>query len=149
MALGYFAGRAVGKATGSQPNIIVIWLLAVLPDVDLLFRRFVVHRGPTHSIIVAVIIFAPLLLAIPRRAAPYLAALATHSLIGDYITGGAQILWPLSTRWISYSYELPMGSAIEITSELVLFTMMMIALIASKDYRKILQIKKQHLTIIP
>ena len=139
ISLGYLAGKTLGTATGKPPNIFLIWILAVLPDIDVVMRRFVPHRGPTHSLILAAVVFAPLLVIRFSQSVPYFAALAIHSIIGDYFTnGGLQILWPLSSRWISYSNAIPMGSINEIMLELILFTIMMATIFISKDYKNIL-----------
>jgi len=60
--------------------------------------------------------------------------LATHSLIGDYITdGGTKLFWPVSSEWIKYERTIMLGSAFETYIELALFTMLIATLILSKD----------------
>ena len=131
MALGYFTGKIVSKATDQSINIPVIWILSLLPDIDLLIPGLQ-HRGPTHSIIVALIIFIPLFFIASWKAAPYFAALASHSLIGDYLTGGAQLFWPLSLEWLEYERAMRMGSPFELYVEFALFAVMVAILILSR-----------------
>jgi membrane-bound metal-dependent hydrolase YbcI (DUF457 family) len=97
IALGYITGKILSKAMEQSQNIPAIWALSLLPDVDFLIPGLQ-HRGSTHSIIVALLIFTPLLIVRPRKTAPYFAALAAHSIIGDYITdGGVKLFWPVSS----------------------------------------------------
>ena len=135
IALGYITGKIVSKATDQSINIPVIWILSLLPDIDLLIPGLR-HRGPTHSMIVALIIFTPLFIIASWKAAPYFAALASHSLIGDYFTGGAQAFWPLSLEWFGYERAMRMGSPFELYTEFVLFAVMVAILILSRVLRE-------------
>jgi membrane-bound metal-dependent hydrolase YbcI (DUF457 family) len=135
IALGYITGKIISKATDQSINIPVIWILSLLPDIDLLIPGLR-HRGPTHSIIVALIIFTPLFIIASWKAAPYFAALVSHSLIGDYFTGGAQMFWPLSSEWLEYERSMRMGSALELSIALALFTVMIAILILSREPRE-------------
>jgi len=55
------------------------------------------HRGPTHSIISALIVFVPFFIVYRKKAVPYFIALISHSLIADFLIGGQIMLfWPLS-----------------------------------------------------
>ncbi|MBA7605819.1 hypothetical protein ES703_12954 [subsurface metagenome] len=134
IALGYITGKTVSKATDQNINIPVIWILSLLPDIDLLIPGLQ-HRGPTHSIIVAFIIFTPIFIITSWKAAPYFAALASHSLIGDYFTGKTQLFWPLSLEWLEFERPIRMGSALESYIELALFAAMILILILSRDLR--------------
>jgi len=137
IALGYVTGKIISKATDQSLNIPAIWTLSLLPDIDFLIPGLQ-HRGPTHSIIVTILIFAPFLLIKPRRTAPYFAALATHSLIGDYITnGGTKLFWPVSSEWIKYEKTIMLGSAFETHIELALFAAFIVILILSKDLNRL------------
>jgi hypothetical protein len=42
-ALGYFSGMIIGKFTREEVNIPIIWLISILPDVDIFFP-FIEHR---------------------------------------------------------------------------------------------------------
>jgi len=82
-------------------NIPLLWIVSILPDFDLLFP-FLVHRGPTHSMITMSVFFIPLCLY-NRRWTIYFLTILSHSLIGDYFVGyiGVQLIWPLSATWYS------------------------------------------------
>ncbi len=134
IALGYITGKIVSNATDQSINLPVIWILSLLPDIDLLIPDLQ-HRGPTHSIIVALIIFTPLFITASWKAAPYFAALASHSLIGDYFTGKTQLFWPLSLEWLEYERAIRMGSTLEPYIELALFAVMIAVLILSRYLR--------------
>lgn len=135
IALGYITGKIVSKATDQSINIPVIWILSLLPDIDSLIPGLQ-HRGPTHSIIVALIIFTPIFIIASRKAAPYFAALASHSLIGDYLTGKTQLFWPLSLEWLEYERSMRMGSTLELSIEFALFAVMIAILILSRVLRE-------------
>lgn len=89
-------------------------LLAICPDFDffliwILGLKGEYHRGPSHSILFAITIalIISLLTDTPRlrRFFPYLSATLSHSLL-DALTSkslpGVMLLWPLSTKRISF-----------------------------------------------
>lgn len=55
------------------------------------------HRGPTHSFFTITLLMVPFFVIYRKQAIPYYAALLSHIFIGDFITGGIQLVWPLST----------------------------------------------------
>ena len=65
IALGYLAGILASRITREEFNTPLIWIVSLLPDLDL-FIPFLEHRGPTHSIIIAVIAFTPIILTQKR-----------------------------------------------------------------------------------
>ncbi len=65
MALGYFSGFLYKKMTGKDFNLIVIWIFSLLPDLDL-FIPGLVHRGPTHSVVFALLVLAIALFFFPE-----------------------------------------------------------------------------------
>jgi membrane-bound metal-dependent hydrolase YbcI (DUF457 family) len=98
MALAYLLGKGSAKPLKVNLNIPLILILSIIPDMDLIFMRDL-HRGPTHSIITALIVFIPVFLIYRRKAVPYFIALASHSLIADFFVGGRiQLLWPLTSQ---------------------------------------------------
>jgi len=98
MALAYLLGKGSAKPLKVNLNIPLILILSIIPDMDLIFMRDL-HRGPTHSIITALIVFIPVFLIYRRRAVPYFIALASHSLIADFFIGGRiELLWPLTSQ---------------------------------------------------
>ncbi len=130
-ALGYFAAITVKRFSNEKFNILLIWFISILPDIDILFTEYIDHRGPTHSIIVQVIAFLPILL-IFRRGFPYFAALLSHSLIGDYLNPSVQLLWPISKNLYGIDNSLKLvGSTLQIV-EIVLFTLMVITILLNR-----------------
>jgi membrane-bound metal-dependent hydrolase YbcI (DUF457 family) len=100
-------------------NLPLLLAASVLPDVDLLLR-FLMHRGPTHSILTITVLMVPFFVVYRKQAIPYFAALLSHILIGDFFTGGIELFWPLSHNWYgALNFEVA-SMPIAIT-ELVLF----------------------------
>ncbi len=93
--LGYIFGKGTSKLANITLNLPLLLATSVLPDVDLLFR-FLMHRGPTHSIITISVLMVPFFLIYRKQALPYFAAMLSHILIGDFFTGGVMLFWPLS-----------------------------------------------------
>jgi len=148
IALGYIIGRVLNRATGESQNLPALWTMSLLPDIDLLIPGLE-HRGPTHSIIIALLIFIPLLVMMPKKTAPLFAALATHSLIGDYITnGGVKLLWPISTEVMKYESTIIMGTKLETYLELAMFTMLILTLIISKDYKSLFDSDRRNILFL-
>jgi membrane-bound metal-dependent hydrolase YbcI (DUF457 family) len=128
VALGYLAGLLASRITREKFNTPLIWIVSLLPDLDL-FIPFLEHRGPTHSIIVAVIAFTPIILT-QKKGYPYLAALASHSTIGDYFTAyGCKLLWPLYPGWFKADRRLLLTGKNGIYAEILLFALMSIVLL--------------------
>jgi len=132
VALGYFAAKTVSRITHENFSIPLIWLVSLLPDIDLLIPGLQ-HRGPTHSIIIALLLFTPILIILKRGLA-YLAALATHTVIGDYFTSyGCQLLWPINTAWMKAPIPLLLRGINEIYLELILFGSMIVIMFLSRE----------------
>ena len=147
IALGYITGKITGKLTKHDPNIPLLWTISLLPDIDFLIPG-IIHRGPTHSLILALIIFAPFLIKRPKKTLTYFAALLTHSAIGDFITyGGVMLLWPLSSEMIGYRSPLTMGRAAETHIELALFAALILILIALGDLKNLLTTENRNLIL--
>ena len=131
VALGYFAAKATSKITNEDINIPIIWLVSILPDIDF-FIPGLEHRGPTHSIVIAFLFFLPLLTLLKRGYA-YFAALASHSVIGDYFTAyGCKLFWPIKSTWIKAPHPLLLNGTTEIYLELSLFSLMIVLMVARK-----------------
>jgi membrane-bound metal-dependent hydrolase YbcI (DUF457 family) len=104
LALGYITGKVTRKLLNLEVNVPLLLLASVISDIDLLIPALE-HRGPTHSIILLTLLFFPLFRIYGKKAAPYFVALTQHSLIGDYVTGGVQLLWPFTTHIYGASLE--------------------------------------------
>jgi membrane-bound metal-dependent hydrolase YbcI (DUF457 family) len=118
-ALGYILGKGTSKLAKVALNLPLLLATSVLPDVDLLFR-FLMHRGPTHSIITISVLMIPFFIIYRKQVLPYFAAMLTHVLIGDFFTGGVTLFWPISHNIFgAFNFEVT-SLSIEIV-ELVLF----------------------------
>jgi len=139
MALGYFSAKVVKKITGYNYNIFLVWFLSLLPDIDIIIPNLL-HRGPTHSLTIILIVFIITYL-VKISLMPYVAALGSHSLIGDLLTSnvgewgmGVQILWPFTTE--AYILPLTMSFNNQIIIEQILFTIMIVDILYSKFVQK-------------
>jgi membrane-bound metal-dependent hydrolase YbcI (DUF457 family) len=130
-ALGYFSALAVSKFTREKINVPLVWFISILPDIDFFFEPLIIHRGPTHSIIIATLAFLPIFL-IYRRGLPYFAALVSHSLIGDFFVPPVQLLWPIDVNWYGVNSSQELTGIMETALEISLFAMMIIFIIISK-----------------
>jgi len=64
-------------------SIPLIITLSVLPDVDL-FIPGLTHMGPTHSVIIAVLVFGPFIFVYGKVMIPYFMAYTSHIILGDF-----------------------------------------------------------------
>jgi hypothetical protein len=155
MTLAYLLGKASAKFLKVNINIPLILVLSIIPDIDILFQPFIanIHRGPTHSIIVAIVVFIPFFMLYRQKAAPYFAALASHSLIGDFLIGGQlQLLWPLSTNEFG-AHELgfpyiSIYNPINVALEFTLFAIALVVMLKTRDLFHFFRNNKLNLILI-
>jgi inner membrane protein len=101
-------------------KLIIGSILAILPDLDYVGISFLNlnrswHRGPTHSLLVALVAGALISLLFRRGARLrwamiYAAAIASHGLLDSLLSmdRGAALLWPLSShRFAARLWEYP------------------------------------------
>ena len=138
LALGYLSGKAASKILNVNVNIPLLFLASVLPDIDLLIPGLE-HRGPLHSVIVFCLLFFPIFIFFGKRAIPYFVAPVQHILIGDYLTGGTQLLWPITTNW--YGLGIGVTSLTNIFVEWFLFLTCITIMFKTKD---VLLLFQQH-----
>jgi membrane-bound metal-dependent hydrolase YbcI (DUF457 family) len=100
-------------------NLPLLLAASVLPDIDLILS-FLMHRGPTHSLITITVLMIPFFVVYRKQAIPYYAALLSHILIGDFFTGGVQLFWPLSNSWFG-ALNINITSLTNVIAELALF----------------------------
>jgi membrane-bound metal-dependent hydrolase YbcI (DUF457 family) len=100
-------------------NLPLLLVASVLPDIDLILR-FLMHRGPTHSLITVTVLMIPFFVIYRKQAIPYFAALLSHIFIGDFFTGGIELLWPLSQGWFE-ALNVYVTSLSSVIVELTLF----------------------------
>ncbi len=137
LALGYLAGRAASKLFNVEMNIPMLFVASIIPDIDLLVPYFE-DRGLIHSIFIFGLLFLPASLLYGKRAVPYFAALATHSIIGDYLTNdGVQLLWPVTLDW--YGGGIPVRSLTNALLEWILFIISLTIMLRTKDLEILFQ----------
>jgi membrane-bound metal-dependent hydrolase YbcI (DUF457 family) len=133
-AIGFLAGRAVSRFTNYKVNVPLVLIVSILPDIDLLIPSLP-HRGPTHSIILITIIYIPFFI-LNKRSLVYFASLASHPLIGDYLTSyGCKILWPISNHYFKAPAYIHIPYSMDLTIEFILF--IVAAMIMFYDHSRI------------
>ena len=156
MALAYLLSKASGKLLKVNFNIPLILVLSIIPDIDILFDFLFnsdIHRGPTHSVIMAILIFIPFFVLYRKKSVPYFVALASHSLIADLIIGGnLQLLWPLSASEFGL-YELgfpyiDIYSPINIALEFTLFIVALLVMLKTRDILHFFRNNKLNLVLV-
>ena len=126
-------------------NIPLLFLASVVSDIDLLIPELR-HRGPTHSLIIIFFLFLPAFLLYGKRATPYFAAMAQHSIIGDCLTSeGVQLLWPLTLDW--YGGGIAVASPTNIVVEWVFFLTSLTIMLKTKDAYRLLQVHTSNLLL--
>ena len=138
LALGYLSGKAASKILNVDLNLPLIFLVSVLPDIDRMIPNLE-HRGPLHSIIVFCLLFIPFFTIYRKRSLPYFVALIQHSLIGDYLTGGTQLFWPLTNNWYGSGLTMKVTNPINILAEWILFLFFITIMFKTKDTELLLQ----------
>jgi hypothetical protein len=152
LSLGYILGKASAKALKTNPNVPLLFVLSILPDVDILsehvsgLHELLPHRGPLHSVFLMLIIFIPIFAVYRKSALPYLLALVSHPLIGDYLTGGKlQLLWPATSQ--TFGTTTSIVSAENITLEVMLFISAIALLLLTRDLSALLRPHLPNLTL--
>jgi hypothetical protein len=144
-ALGYVIGKLAMKATKTKMNIPLILTLSVIPDIDILVP-YVEHRGPFHSVIMATIVFLPLLVHYGRTAYPYFLALIQHSSVGDLIAGGpVQLFWPLNLQ--QFGIMINIKDPANVTLEWLIFTVAAVTFLKTKDIHWLLKPRNSNLIL--
>jgi hypothetical protein len=150
MAIAYLLGKASAKLLNVKINIPLILVLSVLPDIDLLFNfifNISIHRGPTHSVVTAILVFVPFFVLYRRKAVPYFAALVSHSLIADFFIGGRlQLLWPLSTRVFGFT-SIDIYSSVNVILEFTLFAISVVVMLKTRDLFQFFRNRKLNLVL--
>jgi hypothetical protein len=155
MAIAYLLGKASARLLKVNFNLPLILTLSIIPDIDIIFEFLLnspIHRGPTHSIITAILVFIPFFLLYRQKAAPYFVALASHSLIGDFLIGGqVQLLWPLSTaeygiHELGFPY-ISIYDPVNIALEFTLFAIATIIMFKTRDIFSFFQNSKLNLIL--
>jgi len=150
-ALGYLTGKGSSKLLKTNLNLPLLLVASVLPDLDLILQMFsptgFMHRGPTHSIITFTILMIPFFIIYKKQAIPYFVVLLSHSLIGDFFTGGIEMLWPLSNGWFGNNL-IDVGSLADVVVEFSLFAVATVIMFKAKDLQRLLKPKKSNLLLL-
>jgi len=150
MAFGYLSSKASSSTLKTKLNIPLVLTLSILPDGDLLAREIfpsIQHRGPTHSIITALIVFAPFFIIYRKQAIPYFIAMVQHGLVGDYIAGGrVQLLWPVTNMYFGTSLDIM--SLTNQTLEWTMFLAATVLMFKMKDYKPFFKPQTSSLLLI-
>jgi len=136
LALGYLTGKMASKFIDLKINVALLFLASILPDIDLVLG--LEHRGPTHSLIVYAAVFVPVFVLYGKQVVPFFVALASHSLLGDLLTGGGvQLLWPAVAEW--YGVQIRMTSALNVSLEWIAFLTSVALLCGTRDIMSLFQ----------
>lgn len=151
MALAYLLGKSSAKLLKANLNIPLIMVLSIVPDADILLEPLGLcglHRGPTHSLITALIIFIPFFALYRRKAVPYFLALISHSLISDFLIGGQLMLfWPLSSALFGLHDYVNIWSPVNIALESALFAVSTAVMFKTGDLSSFFRNKKSNLLL--
>jgi hypothetical protein len=150
MALAYLLAKGSAQPLKVNINIPLVLVLSIIPDIDILAGEGF-HRGPTHSVILAVLVFIPVFVLFRKQAVPYFLALVSHSLIGDlFIGGNLQLFWPVSTSHVSLPIipKISIFSPINIALELTLFITATLVMFKTKDLQLFFQKNTSNLLLI-
>ena len=156
MAIAYLLGKGSSKALRTKLNIPILLVLSILPDIDIIYDFLTgseLHRGPTHSIVVATLAFIPIFILYRKKAIPYFLALISHPLIGDFFIGGKlQLFWPFSNAQFGLhelgSYYIAITSPVNIALELSLFVIATLVLYKSGDWKVFFKSDMTNLVLI-
>ena len=150
MALAYLLAKGSAQPLKVNINIPLVLVLSIIPDIDILAGEGF-HRGPTHSVILAVLVFIPVFVLFRKQAVPYFLALVSHFLIGDlFIGGNLQLFWPLSTSPVSLPIipKISIFSPINVALELTLFIAATLVMYKAKDLQLFFQKNTSNLLLI-
>jgi membrane-bound metal-dependent hydrolase YbcI (DUF457 family) len=145
-ALGYLFGKGSGKLFNVKLNMPLLFAASVLPDVDLLLG-FLMHRGPTHSLLAITALMIPFFIIYRKQAIPYYAAMLSHIFLGDYFTGGIELFWPLSHGWFG-ALNFDVTSLLSASVELALFIITIPIMFKLGDLKAFLNPHNKNWTLI-
>jgi membrane-bound metal-dependent hydrolase YbcI (DUF457 family) len=155
MSIAYLLGKGSSKALKTKIFLPLLLVLSILPDVDIIFDYLLgieIHRGPTHSIVVAALVFIPIFIYYRKKAIPYFLALISHSVIADFIIGGqVELFWPLTSSQFGL-HELGgpyinIWDPLNIAAEVILFIIAMALLYKTGDWRVFFKADKRNLVL--
>lgn len=142
LAIGYLTGKTSARFLNVNINIPLVITLSILPDIDLLVPVLLQHGGPTHSIILYLAVAFPAILVGKKQTIPYLMAIISHPLLGDYLTRssraqGVQLFLPLTSSWFAAGSHAAVLAYIYL--ELVLFAVFLMLMLRTKDIKILME----------
>jgi membrane-bound metal-dependent hydrolase YbcI (DUF457 family) len=144
LAIGYFSASLVSRYTREKIVVPLVLLVSIMPDFDLFLRGIITHRGPTHSLLIAVALFVPILLIYGRGYA-YFAALLSH-LFADYFVATSakmQLFWPITSVGYAAPAYLRLSGVLETVVEIGLFVLMLVVIYRRTRIEKSAGIEKK------
>lgn len=156
MALAYLLGKSSGKLLKITINIPLVFVLSIIPDVDLIFEvlfNVQLHRGPSHSLVFAFLLFIPFFIFFKKKTIPYFLSLVSHSILADFFVGGQiQLLWPISTKELGASQFIfslvRINDPLNIAFELILFIVAILVMLKTRDILKFFRYNLSNLLLI-
>lgn len=139
LAIGYLVIKILSK--DNKVDIPLVLTASLIPDIDIIIP-FVSHRGPTHSLVVALILLFPVFYYRKTNVFVYYAAYVSHiftDLLASNKYGRSQLLWPYTDQWMILHPKLIMGSDQEAALEIILLTVALIVLWITKDYKRLIR----------
>jgi hypothetical protein len=135
LALGYLTGKASARLLNTEANVPLLLTLSILPDIDMLILMLP-HGGPTHSVILYLALAFPAILVWKKQTIPYIIAIVSHPLLGDYPTriyqaSGVQLFYPLTSEWFAAGIQGAMSFFVYL--ELILFAVFLSIMLTTKD----------------
>lgn len=147
LSLGYLVAKGSGRLLNQDINLPLVFVLSLLPDIDILIPALE-HRTITHSIILTLVASLPFFAYYKTKAIPYFAALAQHTLVGDFLTGGTQgfaLFWPITQA--SYGFPIDVFSLTNIAIEWGSFLVALTVMFKARDLHKLFEHKPSHLAL--
>jgi len=150
-ALGYLFGKGSSKTLKTKLNMPLLLVVSVIPDIDLILQfvdpALFMHRGPTHALFTLTAVAIPFLIIYRKLAVPYYAAVLSHSLIGDFFTGGLELFWPFSQGWFGVP-SIQVSSLPSVTTEIILFVLAFAIMFRTRDLHALLKPSNYNWTLL-
>jgi membrane-bound metal-dependent hydrolase YbcI (DUF457 family) len=146
IAIGYLAAWSVARWRREKLLLWLAFTAGIVPDYDILLKSLgLIHHTYTHSLL----LWAPVILALvwwKRETLPYVAAVLSHLLIGDFIVGSVPLFLPLSN--VSFGLRLEMPSAADAVLEASFFFLMLLFMLLYGDLRRALSGERRNLLMV-
>ena len=98
MVLAYLIIQIIKKKWHFTYSIPLVFCASILPDLDFIFGPIIPHHTLTHSLTFWAMLCLILILIKRFNGLPYVSAILSHFLIGDFITGNPTLFYGLSNQ---------------------------------------------------